>query len=179
MQGLCDGDGCLDEILLHQFKEQLDPASGDRVVVLRQQGPHPRFADHNGLHTQARQTGDLVDRPLVVGVDHQQIEHPVDDGVRQHLPFGRCGGGHQRHHVRVDADVAAVRTVHAELLAEGRGDRWFVDVAEGEQARAEAVAVDDLLLPCMTELFTAADAARQQQFTKPHPCHRYTVAVAV
>jgi lipid A ethanolaminephosphotransferase len=39
LPGLCDGERCLDEVLLHDFPGLL-PARGDRVVVLHQLGNH-------------------------------------------------------------------------------------------------------------------------------------------
>ncbi|EHR72638.1 putative membrane-associated, metal-dependent hydrolase [Burkholderiales bacterium JOSHI_001] len=39
LPGLCDGERCLDEVLLHDFPGLL-PAQGDRVVVLHQLGNH-------------------------------------------------------------------------------------------------------------------------------------------
>ncbi|MFT3761343.1 MAG: phosphoethanolamine--lipid A transferase [Pseudoxanthomonas sp.] len=42
----CAGDRCLDEILLKGLAEKLDPAAGDRIVVLHQLGNHgPSYYD--------------------------------------------------------------------------------------------------------------------------------------
>ena len=36
----CDGDGCFDEILLHQLDQWLESSKGDAFIVLHQQGNH-------------------------------------------------------------------------------------------------------------------------------------------
>lgn len=62
----CAGDRCLDEIMLKGLAEKLDPAAGDRVVVLHQLGNHgPSYFDRYPLQyrrfTPTCDTGELSD----------------------------------------------------------------------------------------------------------------------
>lgn len=64
--GFCSGDRCLDEIMLKGLAEKLDPAAGDRVVVLHQLGNHgpsyfDRYPPQFRRYTPTCDTGELSD----------------------------------------------------------------------------------------------------------------------
>ncbi|GAB2509152.1 phosphoethanolamine--lipid A transferase [Pseudoxanthomonas sangjuensis] len=76
----CSGDRCLDEIMLKGLAEKLDPAAGDRVVVLHQLGNHgPSYYDR--YPPQYRRFTPTCDTDELSDCTREQIVNSYDNAL--------------------------------------------------------------------------------------------------
>jgi len=66
LEGMCNEDGCFDEILLQGLSERIEAAKGDMLIVLHQKGSHGptyrlRYPEEFNRFTPACQTNQLQD----------------------------------------------------------------------------------------------------------------------